>query len=156
MTDFHELYPKELKDRPYFTTDINVRWEEMDINGHINYAVYLDYFSEGRLDAIGNDLVASLRQENIGPVIYKIEVEYLKEMHHPDAAHIVTWIEKVESKTRIQVRQNIYSKRSGKLVSKGTFHSVFMDTAKRRPTRIPDAIIARFKLNEYNIYMQFQ
>jgi len=148
MTEMQEIFAEAAGGKPYYVTDINVRWEEMDVNAHVNYAVYLDYFSEGRLEAIGHDLVSELRRENIGPVIYKIEVEYLLEMHHPDTAHVVTWIGEVESNTRVAVRQNIYSKTSGKLVTRGTFHAIFMNTAKRKPTRIPDVIVEKFGLDQ--------
>jgi len=144
--EIKEHYSRDTDSKPCYITDMDIRWEEMDANGHVNQASYLNYLSEARLKAIGLEEVAGLRKENIGPVIYKIEIEFINEMLHPDTAHIVTWVDESISKTRVSVRQNLYSKTTGKLAVRATFYSIFMDTAKRKPVKIPDLIRVKFGL----------
>ncbi|MES0490494.1 MAG: thioesterase family protein [Leptospirales bacterium] len=144
MDKLKEKYKAQLGDTPYSTTNISIRWEEMDVNGHVNYANYLSYYSEARIDAVGQDLFLSLRNEGIGPVIYKAELDFVKEMFHPDVAHIITWVDSIISKTRVSVKQEMYSTNSKELVSKAKFLAIFMNIESRRPVRIPEQIKAKF------------
>jgi acyl-CoA thioester hydrolase len=144
--DLSTLYPEELKNKKFFTTEINVRWEEMDINGHINYACYMDYYSEARIEAVGQDVFKSLREKGMGPVIYKAEIDFIKELFHPDRIHIVTWMDELIGKTRVSLRQDIYSTGRKELISKSKFHAIFMDLKSRRPVRMPEELKKHFEL----------
>ncbi|MDH5718431.1 MAG: acyl-CoA thioesterase [Spirochaetia bacterium] len=146
MKELEKLYKEQLKNKNYFTTNINVRWEEMDVNEHINYAAYLDYFSEARIEAVGHDLFVSLRKEGIGPAIYKAEIDFVKELHHPDTAHIVTWIDETIGKTRVSVAQEIYSVQKRELIAKAKFAAIFMNIKTRRPIRMPQVLRDKFGL----------
>ena len=141
-----KLYEDDLKNKPYFTMEINVRWEEMDINGHINYANYLNYYGEARFHALGPEIFLALRKENIGAVVYKAELEFIKELFHPDTVHIVTWVDSSISKTRTSIGQRIYSVSSNQLISSALFYVIFMDTTRRKPVRTPLTIAEKFGL----------
>ncbi|MDH5720727.1 MAG: thioesterase family protein [Spirochaetia bacterium] len=146
MKKIKELYANRLKDMPHFTTDINVRWEEMDVNGHINYAAYLDYYSEARIEAVGQELFLSLREEGIGPAIYKAEIDFINELFHPDRVHIVTYVDESIGKTRVSVIQEMYSHKKEALISKARFFAIFMNSKNRKPVRMPQAIREKFGL----------
>ena len=148
IIEMKSLYPEEeLRGRPVFTTDIKVRWEEMDVNGHINYASYMDYYSEARIEAVGQEVFRELRGQGIGPAIYKADVDYVKELFHPDTVHIVTWMDEMISKTRVAIRQNMYSLESRELISKAKFNAIFMDLKKRKPVRMPDELKRKFGIS---------
>ena len=142
--DMSALYPEDLKNQKYFTTEINVRWEEMDVNGHINYACYMDYYSEARIEAVGQGVFKGLREKGIGPAIYKAEIDFVRELFHPDRIHIVTWIDELIGKTRVAIRQDLYSTGRRELVSKSKFHAIFMDLKSRRPVRMPEELKKHF------------
>ncbi len=145
-----DLYPEELKNIRYHTIEFQVRWDEMDANGHLNYSSYLDYFSEARVHSVGSDLFAELRKKGIGPVIYKAELDFLGEVFHPDTLHVVTWLDRLIGKTRTSIHQHIYSMQSGKLVSKGHFLAIFIDLKSRKPVRTPHEILVKFGLAQAN------
>ena len=146
MDKIKKLYENRLKDILYFTTDISVRWEEMDVNGHINYAAYLDYYSEARIEAVGQELFLSLRAEGIGPAIYKAELDFVSELFHPDRVHIVTYVDESIGKTRVSVMQEMYSHNKKTLISKARFFAIFMNSKNRRPVRMPEPIREKFGL----------
>lgn len=130
-------YPEQIDGKAWFTTELPVRWDEMDANGHVNYARYFDYYSEARVDAAGKGVFRELREQQIGPAIYRAEIDYAKELHHPDTIHILTWLDERIGRTRLSIRQNIYSVTSGELVSQAKFYAIFMNLKTRRPIRVP-------------------
>jgi len=144
MADITEKYSEEFKNKLFFTHNIAVRWEEMDVNGHINYANYFSYFSEARIEAGGQSEFAELRENSISPVVYKAEMDFLKELFHPDTVHIVTWVEELIGKTRAVIRQNLYSLGRKEFISSARFFVVFMNIDTRKIVRLPEGIMKKF------------
>ncbi len=63
-----------------------VRWSEVDPFGHANHAAYLEWFEEARnryLEAVG---LPPLSAATPGPVLMRLEVEYLKPLRYGDEA----------------------------------------------------------------------
>jgi acyl-CoA thioester hydrolase len=132
---------EELIPEGAFETKLNVRWTEMDANGHVSNMYYQSYFDQARMNAFaacGVDL-AYLREHNVGPVIFHAELEYRKELFFPDTALIYTYGLKVE-RSRGRLRQVLVSERSGQVVCVGTFDGIFMDLVRKRPTFFPEAL----------------
>ena len=78
--------------RRVFAKEIPVRWAELDSNGHVNNMHYQSYFDEARISSceeVGFS-IAALREAGRGPVIQRIEFDYLHELKHPDTARILT------------------------------------------------------------------
>ncbi|MDH5657253.1 MAG: acyl-CoA thioesterase [Spirochaetia bacterium] len=134
----------KMENSKIFTSEMKPRWDEMDANGHINYMVYLSYYSEARLLALGQDVLMDLKEKNIGPFIYKVEVDYKKELRYPDTIRINTWISEIIGKTRSIIQQEIYSVRTNLLISTARFHAAFVDLNRRRPIPLPQVFFDHF------------
>ncbi|NNH68629.1 acyl-CoA thioesterase [Nocardia uniformis] len=69
-----------------FSVPVTVRGYEIDINGHLNQAVYLQYAEHVRWELLraagtpGDKLVAA----GIGPVVLENTIKYFKELHLGD------------------------------------------------------------------------
>ncbi|APA98974.1 hypothetical protein NS506_04928 [Nocardia seriolae] len=69
-----------------FSVPITVRGYELDINGHLNQAVYLQYAEHARWELLragglpGEKLVAA----GIGPVVLEQTIKYQRELHLGD------------------------------------------------------------------------
>ena len=125
-----------------FECRIKVRWNEMDSNGHVNNMYYQSYFDQARIEVfekVGLDM-EEMRERGIGPVIYKTELDYKKELKHPDTAIITSSIE-VFKKTRGIIHQIIHSGRSGEEVCVARFHGMFMNLKRMRPQVFPEQIL---------------
>lgn len=146
MSEIKKLYEDELSTKQYFTYEVFVRWDEMDVNGHVNYASYMSYYSEARIESMGQEDFKNLRDQGMGPVIYKAEIDYHKELFHPDKVHVVTWIDKSVSRTRMIIAQRIYSVNRLELISSANFHVIFMDVHKRKPVQLPLDLRQKFGL----------
>lgn len=130
----------------FHTTELPVLWSQMDANGHVNNGIYQFYFDEARMIALEEEgfSIVSMRENQIGPVIYKAEIEYAKPLSHPETAIIETTFASV-SKFRGTVIQNLYRKSDLELVCKAKFYALFFDFKINRPWRIPDFFIEKYK-----------
>jgi YbgC/YbaW family acyl-CoA thioester hydrolase len=69
-----------------FSVPITVRGYELDINGHLNQAVYVQYAEHARWELLraaglpGDKLVAA----GIGPVVLEQNIKYFRELHLGD------------------------------------------------------------------------
>ncbi|GAB4585814.1 acyl-CoA thioesterase [Nocardia sp. IFM 10818] len=69
-----------------FSVPVTVRGYELDINGHLNQAVYLQYAEHARWELLrssgapGEKLVAS----GVGPVVLETNIKYFRELHLGD------------------------------------------------------------------------
>lgn len=146
MNELKKLYQDELSQKQYFSCELPVRWDEMDVNGHVNYANYMNYYSEARIESMGQEDFKKLRDQGIGPVIYKAEIDYHKELFHPDSVHVLTWIDESVSRTRMIIAQRIYSINRKELISSAKFYVIFMDIHKRKPVQLPVYLREKFGL----------
>ncbi len=126
---------------PVFHTRLKVRWNELDANGHVNNMYYQSYFDQARIEAFEQAglSIAALRERGIGPVIFKAELDYKRELKHPDSITISTWVEE-HRRSRGVLAQQIESDRTGEIVCRARFHGVFMDLAAGRPLPFPQEL----------------
>ncbi|MCE9501987.1 MAG: acyl-CoA thioesterase [Leptospira sp.] len=119
--------------KPYMVS-LPISWGDLDANGHVNSLKYLFYMEEARVRTLsfyGIDL-AKMRSHKIGPVISRIEIDYIKELNHPDDVEVESHIE-VESKLRLIFIQNIYRRSDNIKVAQASVFWFFMDLIKKRP-----------------------
>ncbi len=119
--------------------EIPVLWSQLDSNGHVNNGVYQFYFDEARMRALEDKgfSLNEMRKDKIGPVMFRSELDYKKQLHHPDTVIIKTWMKEMEKARGILI-QDLYRKSDGELVCHAEFHCIFMDFNKNRPWKIPE------------------
>lgn len=73
-----------------FAVPVTVRGYEIDINGHVNQAVYHQYAEHARWEAMrAAGLVPDkMLQAGLGPVVLESTVRYLRELHLGDEVTI--------------------------------------------------------------------
>jgi acyl-CoA thioester hydrolase len=84
-----------------FSVDITVRGYELDVQGHLNQAVYLQYAEHVRWEAL---LAAglsqdTLRKNGIGPALLSQTVTYVRELRGGDRAQVTCAFEYGSGKT---------------------------------------------------------
>ena len=77
-----------------------IKETNLDVFGHMNNATYLVLFEDARWDLIRRNGygVPKVQETGLGPVILKMSVEYLKEIHLRDEIVIETSMLKYEKK----------------------------------------------------------
>ncbi|WP_194918531.1 acyl-CoA thioesterase [Catenulispora rubra] len=94
-----------------FSVPVTVRGYELDTQGHLNQAVYLQYAEHARwelLRAAGirqNDLIAG----GIGPIVVEVNVKFLRELRGADEVDVTCELIWAEGKV-YQFKQQILKK----------------------------------------------
>ncbi len=121
-------------------TPIEVRGYELDSFGHVNNAVYLNYFEHGRWDLFRkltlNEIIHATGRII---VVTDIHVRYMRE---------ATLYDELEVRTRMMreglyliFKQKIFNKQSGLAIARGEVKTIFLDQETRKPTDIPKEFI---------------
>lgn len=88
-------------------SELRVRSYEMDALGHVNHAVYLNYFEQARYDALE---AAGYTREDLlsrgwGVHVVRVEVDYRRECRQGDRLRIVTRAAEVRNSSATIVQE---------------------------------------------------
>ena len=118
------------------TTEIAVRWGDMDAGGHVNNSRFFSYFEEARVDWLGATLDGPLFVDS-GPVLAEALCDFKQPLVHP--ATLVIDVHATLPGT--SSLKNIYDaalKDSGERVAVGTAVLVWVDVETGEPVPVPD------------------
>lgn len=132
--------PPSEESAPWFETRIGVRSYELDAFGHLNHAVYLNYFEAARIRAMaeaGHPLQDVL-DRGWGVHVVRVEVDYRREAHLGDELRIQTRVDEVK-RSSITVLQRALRAAPGdpEIVCRARVVWVWVDE-DGRPRRVPD------------------
>jgi acyl-CoA thioester hydrolase len=128
-----------LEDFPYRLAD-NVRFADLDPNGHVNNATYASYFETGRVTLM-KDRSYWQMPEGLGWVMVRLDMHFRAELHWPGKIELGLGVVKF-GRTSVSFDQVVFSE--GKCVASARAITVLID-ATRKPTPLTDEIKAKFK-----------
>ncbi len=122
---------------------IEIRWADCDANRHVRHSAYYDFGAHVRIrffaDIGMNDKV--LNRLRIGPIIFKEECSFIKELHADDTIRINCLKEKIsEDGGRWILHHEIFNGKDEK-VAHITLKGAWMDLDKRK-LAIPPKVMA--------------
>jgi YbgC/YbaW family acyl-CoA thioester hydrolase len=129
--------------------ELKVRSYELDGFGHVNHAVFLNYYEYARVEYLEQHGLsfASLWDEGYLFVIAKAEVEFLKPLTTLDRIEITGVIDEFGSSS-VRLRQEMHKLPGGELVSRGKFVAVFLDRKTQQPTQVSESFRRAFLSDE--------
>jgi acyl-CoA thioester hydrolase len=96
-----------------FTHPITIYYEDTDFSGYVYHANYLKYFERAREELLGVErLVTLYRDEGVGFVVYKAELQFKEAAVHGDRLEVRTTV-RAEGTYRAIFEQSIW-RRDGK------------------------------------------
>ena len=126
-----------------FKISFPTRWADFDPNNHMRHSAYNDYAAESRVrlfNAHGLSLSA-FNKMNIGPVLFKEETNFLKEISLSDDIVVEVFLQGSSEKgERFKFHHRIY-RGDGKLAAEINIYAAWMDLSKRKLTTPPDLIL---------------
>ncbi|MSP04009.1 MAG: acyl-CoA thioesterase [Acetobacteraceae bacterium] len=134
-----------------FATATNIRYEDLDINGHVNHARYLAYIEECRL-ALRRHLNTSLKlSEDIGWVIGAITIRYHRSVLYPATVRVETRPIHI-GRTSFTLGYGLYD--GAHCAVTALSRSICLDRAQgNQPVPLPDALAqelrARMNADQY-------
>jgi len=123
-----------------------VRYRECDPMGVVYHAHYLDYFEAARTEALRDLGIAYRDVEDRGIImpVVNLDVQYKRPARYDDLLDIVTRFETMPS-VRVPITYTVRRAGETDVLVSGQVTLCFMDAARRRPTRPPDAIQRTFQ-----------
>jgi YbgC/YbaW family acyl-CoA thioester hydrolase len=134
----------DMDDRAHvFESRFRVRSYELDSFGHVNHAVFLNWFEQARFDAFEQSgfSIPVIQASGGGIYVVKLEIEYLKEARLGDELLVRTWGGE-PGRTSMVFHQTASPVERPQVVSaKAAVRGVFIGPDKR-PARIPQDFLA--------------
>lgn len=121
------------------TTQVKVRFHELDPYGHVNHAIYLTYFETGRIEALGSVGYGldQLQADGFHLIVVDVRLRYAKPAVLGDVLSVESEITEIGRATA-RWRQRIT--RDGVVVASLQLRGTFTDR-QGRPQRIPDRYV---------------
>ena len=128
---------------PVSETTIVVRSSELDSFGHVNHAVFLNYFEHARFEALESAGFSwsVLEERGWGIFVVRIEVDYLAEARRGDHLLVRTHAESFRRTSMLLVQSMTRREADGRetVVSEARVTAVWVGPG-RRPMRVPDEV----------------
>ncbi|MCO5131019.1 MAG: acyl-CoA thioesterase [Xanthobacteraceae bacterium] len=132
--------PPRLDDYPLRLED-NVRFADLDVNGHVNNAVYASYFETGRVILV-RDAANGLTPAGASWVLVRLDVHYRAELHWPGTIETGLGVLRL-GRTSVTFDQVVFSQ--GRCIASAQATTVLVDARTRKPTPLPPATIEGFQ-----------
>jgi acyl-CoA thioester hydrolase len=128
-----------------FIKKIDIRWSDLDPNFHLRHSAYYDFGAYSRvcfLEEVGLT-PAVMVQQNIGPILFREECSFRKEIHFGDNISIDLQLEKSTSNfSRWTMKHRIL--RDGEILCATiTIDGAWIDTRLRKLTAIPETFFSK-------------
>ena len=121
-----------------FEYPVSLRWSDLDPNYHLRHSVYYDLAAQARtVFLVQNGLsLKDMASMNFGPILFKEECSFLKELHLGDRIVIRAQVSKLkEDLSRFSIKHEFM--RGEELCAILIVHGAFTDTKLRKLTVPP-------------------
>lgn len=128
---------------PVAETTIGVRTSELDSFGHVNHAVYLNYFEHARFEALkeAGFTWSVLEEREWAIFVVRLEIDYLAETKRDNELLIRTWADSFRRTSMVLVQEMARADARDEVVARARVTAVWIGPG-RRPIRVPDEVRA--------------
>lgn len=123
------------------TTDLDVRWGDLDAFNHVNNAVYLDYIQEARLRWMVT-LDEGWHDADVHPVVVNTTCNYRNAIVWPARLRIELGIEKAGGSSLTIAHRIVDAARPDTLYCDGHVVMVWISRSSGRSVPLPDSVRA--------------
>lgn len=118
---------------------LEVRFADIDVMGHVNNAIYLSYFEQGRINFFREMVGTEWNWKSMGIIVARNEVDYLKPLLMDEEAYVVAEMSEVGNKS-FQMKMRVFKKEDGQEIDcvKGVVTLVCFDYKKQATIPVPD------------------
>ena len=115
-------------------------WGDMDFNGHMRNTAFLDRSADVRMMYFAENgfSMREFERRRIGPVIFRDELEYFRELRLLDSVRVTLVMEGLSDDCGKFRMRNEYFRADGELAARVTSSGAWLDLEKRRLTAPPE------------------
>ena len=128
------------------TISYRTRWADMDPNGHMRHSAYADYAADQRVVLLANwgYGVARFAQLRLGPILFREETKFLKEVSIGEEIRVDGRLVSVSADgSRWTIVHTIF-KADGRVAATVTVDGAWLDLDRRKLTVPPAELVAAF------------
>lgn len=117
-----------------FTKEVSVRWSDLDPNFHVRHSSYYDYGAQHRVEIL-EQLGMTMRimqQQNFGPILFREECVFRKEIRMSTKVFISTKVGKIKSDASRWTLIHELKNEAEELLATITVDGAWMDTQLRK------------------------
>jgi len=130
-----------------FEQVIQVRFNDVDIAGHVNNAVYQEYFDLGKYNYFNRILGNEVDWKKEGLVLANITVDYFQPIMMDESLYLSTHVESFGNKSFVMI-QELYDEQKINLKSKAKSILVCFDFTKNNTIPMPEYWSQQIKTHE--------
>lgn len=121
---------------PRVTTDIQIRFSDIDVLGHVSNCVYMQYFELARVEFLGTvDKMSPYGSARMAIVVVNCNIDMMREVLFNDKVRVETWCSRI-GKTSFTVQQELFA--NDVCTSRARFVCVGFDRNARKSMALPD------------------
>lgn len=131
-----------------FKKAISIRWSDIDPNFHLRHSAYYDFGAQHRVEILeSGGLTLSLMEElNVGPVVFREECVFKREIRFSDSITINTKILKMKPDASRWTIEHTFLNPEDKICAIITLDGAWLDTKTRRlKAELPQVVADVFK-----------
>ena len=121
-----------------YTTEIPIRYGDMDSNQHVNNTRYYQYLEDARIEWL-DGLGAPRREVGQGLVLLTCTHHFLKPAFHPGTI-IVELFAGVVGRTSLTLEHKLYIKGQPDVIGYGDVKMVWITVDNQRPIPVPNSV----------------
>ncbi len=129
-----------------YTLPIQLRWGDMDSNGHINNVNFFEYFQETRMQWIKDNSLLD-PSERSGFIIVRTECDYLAELKHPAPIQCTVQLIKVGRSSVTVQHQILDAEQPNTTYARGRCVMVWRNHETNQAVSLPISIRKYFEIH---------
>ena len=122
-------------------------WKDIDFNQHMRNTAFLEKVDDVRLMFfIENGFsMSEFSRLKIGPIVFKDEVDYIKEVNLLDEIKITIATAGLSEDVSRYILRNEFFRSDGKITARVTSYGTWIDLVERKVIAPPEKLVAVFK-----------
>lgn len=124
---------------------LSFRWSDLDPNFHLRHSSYYDLAAQERIQILNEYGITmnNMKAENVGPVLFKEQCEFKREIHLNSKIYVLTKLLKMKKDGSFWIIQHEFLSDEDKLHALIKVEGSWIDTVKRKLARpVPDIIFS--------------
>lgn len=135
------------RDQFKYWKTIEVRWGDMDAQGHVNNAVYFTYLESARVELIRKTGYEGKQAGSVeGPALVSTSCDFKRQVIYPATLDVGVRVEKIGRRS-FEMSYGIFVRGADQLVASARSVNAWADYAAERAVELPDWF--RMALAEY-------
>ncbi|RKG35475.1 acyl-CoA thioesterase [Acinetobacter guerrae] len=130
---------RRTRDQFHFFLNIQTRWADNDIYGHVNNVTYYSYFDTAANSLLIQHAGFDIHQSPIIGLVVDSACSFFQELSFPESIEVGVAIAKIGNSS-LRYELAIFKQHHIEPSAQGHFVHVFVDRENRKSTAVPDAM----------------